>query len=148
MNTGSSQPDMYVIRLKGLSRQLSDRARIVYFGVFYSVLLASLLASTRGGSLHPLWHGATIGAFIGTLPSLWLGSVASMPVMGARDWARAGIYLKGHRHRLEGRAWIPDLRRWMYFNSQIVRYEDGCIIGPIETLKKLRRVLAAGDEET
>lgn len=142
MDIDSTPPHRYVIRLQGPSRQLTDRGRVAYFGVFYALLLASLLASMHGARPHPLWHGATIGAFIGTLPSLWLGSMASMPIQGARDWARVGLYLEGHKHRLEDQAWIPNVRRWMYFNSQIVRYEGGCITGPIETLKKLRRVLS------
>jgi hypothetical protein len=129
--------DFYVVRTARLSRQLADRHKLAFFGVVYALLLLSLVMIGH----HVVWRGATIGAFVGTLPSFRFGLVASMRIRGASDWARAEHFLRTQAHRRDNGVWVPDLPRLMYFDAQAVGYENGAIHGPVGTLKRLRRVL-------
>jgi len=52
-------------------------------------------------------------------------------------------WLANHRHIHGARGWVPKVPRALYFDSQIVRFDDDSVIGPVVTLRKLRAVLRA-----
>ena len=78
------------------------------------------------------------------LPSLWLGTPSRMGVIDASDRVQMDAWLESHRHVFDPvRGWVPKMPRALYFDSQIVRYEGDCVIGPLVILRKLRAVLQA-----
>ena len=51
-------------------------------------------------------------------------------------------WLQAHKHVFDpARGWVPKMPRALYFDSQIVRYEGDCVMGPLLMLRKLRVVL-------
>jgi hypothetical protein len=132
---------MYEIHGMPLRQQLRGRYRVGFFA-----LLAGLVALACG-LLHqvarvPAGSAAVlIGAYAGLLPSLWQGTPACMSVT-VSDLPRIDAWL-ARRHVRDARGWVPRLPRMLYFDSQIVRYGAGCVVGPRITLRKLRSVLLA-----
>ncbi len=127
--------ESYAIRIESLSRQLSDTPKLMFFLVLWALMG---LAFLKGGGV---WRAGAIGGFFGTLPSLRLGLAASIAVQGNADWSRAEQWLERTGHCRKGAAWAPPLPRLLYFNTQIVRYADGRIHGPLVLLRRLRKVL-------
>lgn len=128
--------DTYVVRTESLSRQWSDQPKLLFF---VGMIALEFWIYQRGG----VWRSAALGAFVGMLPSARCGLASSMAVQGEADWVRAEQWLQRTGHRRDGAAWVPPLPRWLYFNTQIVRYADGRIFGPRLLLKRLRDVLLA-----
>lgn len=136
---GEFDRDLYRLREAGLALQLADRYRLVFVAILWTLLLAL-------GHLGGFWDGAAQGAFIGSLPALWFGRPMRMQVRGRADWIRAEALLR-RGHRDAGGRWVPRLPRWAYFDSQVVRYTDGRIIGPFVTLHRLQAMLVRAQDD-
>lgn len=133
----------YEIRALPLREQMRDTYRLLFLPglVCVAVLIYYVVHSLMGGhgSFSPL-----IGACVGMLPSLWLGTPARMAAIDASDRAQIDAWLQAHKHLFNpSRGWVPTMPRALYFDSQIVRYESDDVIGPLITLRKLRSVLQA-----
>lgn len=133
----------YSIRTLPLRVQLRDTYRILFFPglVCVAVLIYYVAHSLLGahGSFYPL-----LGACLGMLPSLWLGTPSRMGAIDASDRIQMDAWLQAHKHVFDpARGWVPKMPRALYFDSQIVRYEGDCAIGPLLMLRKLRVVLQA-----
>lgn len=137
------KPSRYDIQALPLREQMRDTYRLLFFPgvVCVAGLTYYLVHSLAGGhgSFYPL-----IGACLGMLPSLWLGTPARMGAIDVRDRAQIDAWLQSHNHKFDpARGWVPKLWRALYFDSQIVRHDGDSVIGPVITLRKLRGVLQA-----
>jgi len=129
----SSTP--YAIQLLPLREQWRDTYRVLFFPGFAGVMAVLVVW------LH--WPVALLtSGCIGMLPSLWIGTPARMTI-ASDDRARIDAWLSCRRHQRTHRGWVPALPRALYFDSQIVRYDDDGVIGPLITLRLLRRHLLA-----
>lgn len=132
-----SAPSMrYAIRAMSLREQSRDTYRVVLF-LFIPASTALLL-----WLMH--WPVTVlVGCCAGMLPSLVAGTPSRMRI-AAGDQARIEAWLSGHRHRMTITGWVPSVPRALYFDSQTVRCDGGEVIGPLMTLRALRRMLKAG----
>jgi len=122
--------------------QCQDTYRVLFFsGLICLLVLTSWVLQHLMDS--SIFLGPMMGACIGMLPSLWLGTPASMSIADAGDREKIDVWMLSHRHIHDERGWVPKLPRALYFDSQIVRYEGNNVIGPLITLRKLRSVLRA-----
>lgn len=126
-------PSLYVIHVLPLRTRLRDTYRTIFFPT-----LAGLFALVSWWMHWPFT--LLLGACIGMLPSLRLGTPARMTIAQG-DRARIDAWLASRRHLRDERGWVPKLPRALYFDSQIVRYEGHGVIGPLITLRKLRATL-------
>lgn len=132
---------MYVIRMLPLREQMRDTYRVLFFPALLTVFaLASwwLRQWLTAGAIQ----GMLLGSCAGMLPSLLMGAPARMSI-AAGDRVTIEAWLASHGHVLDIRGWVPRLPRALYFDSQIVRCEDGVVSGPAIVLRKLRQILRA-----
>lgn len=133
--------------MAGFRDQLSDRYRVLFI-LALMVLLASIYLLVAG----PVGHAALIGGVAGMFPSLYLGAPAHMQIDRDVDRAVIDAYVSSQSYRRDPRGWVPKLPRVLYFDSQIVRYGENEVFGPVMVLRRLQRLLrdshAPGQDES
>ncbi|MEW5833562.1 MAG: hypothetical protein AB1832_00740 [Pseudomonadota bacterium] len=139
---GMSKEGRYPIAIASLREQARDRYRLWFFSglVLLCIAVAALIHGITGSGL-PI--AIAQGAVIGMLPSAVLGQPGCMP-LGSGDAVKVEQWFEGKRYLRDSRGWVPAVPRALYFDSQIVSIGDGFVIGPIATLRALRRHLQSG----
>lgn len=127
---------MYSIKVVGFRGQLSDRYRVLFV-----LALVILLGSICFFVVGPVGYAALIGGVAGMFPSLYLGAPAYMRIDRDVDRAVIDAYVSSQSYRKDPRGWVPKLPRALYFDSQIVRYGENEVFGPVMVLRRLQRLL-------
>lgn len=123
----------YSIHALPWREQLRDTYRVLFF----PVALAVFAIATR--YFHWPWV-VVIGAGAGMIPSYRLGTSSRMAIAPG-DADLIDRWLAVRLHARDARGWAPKLPRIAYFDSQIVHYQGDAVIGPLITLRKLRKAL-------